>query len=46
MIPFAAYIHLATILYESKDPEMLAAQLFLLLDWNLISLADSCDVKY
>lgn len=39
-IPLAAYIYLATILHESSDPEMIAAHLFLLLDWNLISRAE------
>ena len=40
-IPLAAYMHLATMLHESKDPEMIVDHLFLPLDWNLISRADS-----
>jgi hypothetical protein len=39
-IPFAAYEHLARILFMSKDPEHIAVHLFLLLDWNLISRAE------
>jgi hypothetical protein len=37
----AAYIQLAEILCKSPDPEHNAAHLFLLLDWNLISRADT-----
>jgi hypothetical protein len=40
-LPFAAYVYLAEILHKSKDPEHIAARLFLLLDWNMISRADS-----
>ncbi len=39
-IPLAAYTHLASILNRSNDPEHVAAHLFLLLDWNLMSRAD------
>ena len=39
-IPLAAYTHLASILNRSNDPEHVAAHLFLLLDWNLMSHAD------
>ena len=39
-IPLVAYIHLASILNRSNDPEHVAAHLFLLLDWNLMSRAD------
>ena len=40
LIPLQAYIHLAMLLHKSDDPEHIAAHLFLLLDWNLISWAD------
>ena len=39
-LPFAAYEYLADILRRSDNPEHIAAHLFLLLDWNLISCAD------
>lgn len=40
-IPFAAYVHLAEILCKSEKPEHIAARLFLLLDWNLMSSAET-----
>ena len=40
-IPLAAYVHLAEILCKSDKPEHIAAHLFLLLDWNLISRAET-----
>ena len=39
-MPFAAYVHIAEILNCSSNPEHVAAHLFLLIDWNLISWAD------
>jgi hypothetical protein len=39
-IPLAAYTYLANVLIKSDDPEHVAAHLFLLLEWNLISRAD------
>jgi hypothetical protein len=39
--PFAAYIYLAEILAQSTDLEHVSANLFLVLDWNLISRADT-----
>ena len=39
-LPLAAYIFLAELLCKSDDAEHIAAHLFLLLDWNLISRAD------
>jgi hypothetical protein len=39
--PFAAYNFLANILSASPDPEHVHAHLFLLLDWNLMSRADT-----
>ena len=39
-MPFATYRHLAEILNHSSNPEHVAAHLFLLIDWNLISWAD------
>jgi hypothetical protein len=40
-LPFAAYQYLAEILHQSNDPDHIAAHLFLLLEWNMISRADS-----
>jgi hypothetical protein len=40
-LPFAAYVYLAEILARSTDPEHVSANLFLVLDWNLISRADT-----
>lgn len=39
-IPLAVYMHLTSILHKSPDPEHIAARLFLILDWNLTSIAD------
>jgi len=39
-LPFDAYVFLAEILCKDENPEYIAAHLFLLLDWNLISRAD------
>jgi hypothetical protein len=39
-LPLQAYIFLAELLCKSDDAEHIAAHLFLLLDWNLISRAD------
>jgi hypothetical protein len=40
LMPFKAYKYLANILMKSSDPEHIALNLFLLLDWNLISRAN------
>ena len=40
LLQIVAYIYLAEILHKSKDPEHIAAHLFLILDWNMISWAD------
>ena len=40
-MPFAAFVHLAEILHRSDNPEHIGAHLFLCLDWNMISRADS-----
>ena len=39
-LPFCEYKHLAKILFESDEPEHVAAHKFLLLEWNLISRAE------
>eukprot|EP00956_Cyclotella_meneghiniana_P031529 scaffold83065_cov68-Cyclotella_meneghiniana.AAC.1 len=36
-MPFAAYEHLCHILHQSRDPQHIAAHLFLTLDWNMLS---------
>ena len=38
-LPFEAYKYLAKILFESSEPEHVAAHTFLLVEWNLISRA-------
>ena len=40
MLPFKAYRHLASLLFDSEDPEMVAAHTFLVLEWNLVSRAE------
>ena len=40
-MPLAAYVHLAQILSQSSNPEYIACHLFLLLDWNMVSRAES-----
>ena len=40
-MPFVAYVRLASILARSLDPEHVAAHLFLLLDWNMVSCAEN-----
>ncbi len=40
-MPFAAYVKLASILACSQDTEHVAAHLFLLLDWNMVSRAEN-----
>ena len=40
-MPFPAYVKLASILAQSLDPEHVAAHLFLLLDWNMVSRAEN-----
>ena len=40
-MPFPAYVKLARILAQSPDPEHVAAHLFLLLDWNMVSRAEN-----
>eukprot|EP00956_Cyclotella_meneghiniana_P034023 scaffold100967_cov120-Cyclotella_meneghiniana.AAC.1 len=39
-IPFSAYEHLCHILHKSRDPQHIAAHLFLTLDWNMLSRVD------
>ncbi len=39
LMPFPAYVKLASILAQSPDPEQVVAHLFLLLDWNTVSHA-------
>ena len=39
-LPFAAYQYLASILFESEDPEDVAAHTFLVLEWNLVARAE------
>jgi len=39
-LSFRAYRYLARVLFESGDPEHIAAHTFLLLEWNLISRAE------
>jgi len=39
-LPFAAYRYLASVLFESEDPEDVAAHTFLVLKWNLVSWAE------
>jgi hypothetical protein len=39
-LPFAAYRHLAQILFESEKSEHIYAHAFLVLEWNLISRAE------
>ena len=41
-IPFAAFCHLAKILFKSKEPEHVGLHLFLVLDWNMMSRAEQC----
>ncbi|KAL3778149.1 hypothetical protein ACHAWO_010885 [Cyclotella atomus] len=40
-LPFDAYCYLADVLHRKKEPKYQEAHLFLLLDWNMISRADS-----
>ena len=40
-MPLKALIHLAKILSRSKNKELIACHLFLLLDWNMVSRAES-----
>ena len=39
-MPLRAYKYLAKIIFESDEPEPVAARIFLLLEWNLISWAE------
>ena len=39
-LPIRAYKYMAKILFESDKPEHIAAHLFLLIEWNLISRAE------
>lgn len=36
-LPFAAYTYLCELLHKSSNPEHIAAYLFLVLNWNMIS---------
>ena len=40
-MPFAAYKKLARLLFESKKPEDIPAHTFFVLDWNLVSRAET-----
>jgi hypothetical protein len=41
LCPLLLYVRLASILARSQDPEDIAAHLFLMLDWNMVSCAEN-----